>query len=337
MRNLTREYSLRLGVISAKQFQAALDRFDLGKLLDAQPATAGLFGQNVFLSTTKGEYVLRGCPHYSWQFPKERYFAKQIDEHTSVAAPWPYEIDPSSELFGWSYAIMPRLPGLLLDIPETQSQLSDQDRLGLARALGETLGLLQEHTWEYPGEYDLDADTVVPLAVSYPEWVLAHVRHDLEHCGEYNDATTGADIAWANQIITETRDALNVPFRPTLVHHDYWEHNVTADRVGLEWRVTGLFDLMGMYVGDGEVDVVRSVAEYTKRRSPEVAFAFVRAYRNRQHLRPGFAERFQLYMLADRLVIWEYGQRNGVWFDKGLTFREYAEPYVNLKVLTSVL
>jgi aminoglycoside phosphotransferase (APT) family kinase protein len=141
---LTREYSQRLGILSGEQLQAALSRFDLGLLLDAQPATAGLFGQNVFLTTTRGEYVLRGKPHYLWQFPKERYFARQIHEHTKVPAPWPYLIDPTTDIFGWSYALMPRLPGLILEDPEEQKRLSEEDSLSIAHALGETLAQLHD-------------------------------------------------------------------------------------------------------------------------------------------------------------------------------------------------
>ena len=57
MSNLTREYSQRLGVLTAEQLQAALDRFDLGGLIDARPAPGGLFGQNVLLTSTKGAHA----------------------------------------------------------------------------------------------------------------------------------------------------------------------------------------------------------------------------------------------------------------------------------------
>ncbi|MBI2759933.1 MAG: hypothetical protein HYX51_00705, partial [Chloroflexi bacterium] len=46
-----RQYSERLGVLTPEQLQAALDRFNLGRLLDARPATGGLFGQNVLLTS----------------------------------------------------------------------------------------------------------------------------------------------------------------------------------------------------------------------------------------------------------------------------------------------
>ena len=106
------KYSDRLGTLSHIQFQAALDRFDLGAFVRAEPISAGNFGQNVFLTSTKGEYVLRGAPFYPAQFPKERFFTQQIHEHTRAPVPWPYRLDPSDAIFGWSYVIMPRMPGL---------------------------------------------------------------------------------------------------------------------------------------------------------------------------------------------------------------------------------
>lgn len=38
----SREYSTRLGVISDEQLQAALDRFDLGRFVAAEPIANGL-------------------------------------------------------------------------------------------------------------------------------------------------------------------------------------------------------------------------------------------------------------------------------------------------------
>jgi hygromycin-B 7''-O-kinase len=132
----TREYSKRLGLLSSAQFQAALDRFDLGELIQAEPVPFGNFGQNVFLTSTKGEFVLRGAPHYPWQFPKERFFSQLLHERTPVPVPWPYLLDPGDDILGWSYAIMPRLPGVQLIDPHVQNALGAEDKRGIARAMG---------------------------------------------------------------------------------------------------------------------------------------------------------------------------------------------------------
>ncbi|HEY7850039.1 MAG TPA: hypothetical protein VIC27_08240 [Ktedonobacterales bacterium] len=78
----TQVYSQRLGQITQAQLQAALSRFDLGAFVRAEPTRDGLFGQNLFLTSDRGAYVLRGAPHYSWQVPTEQFFARLLHERT---------------------------------------------------------------------------------------------------------------------------------------------------------------------------------------------------------------------------------------------------------------
>ena len=218
---MTRKYSHRLGVLSRDQFQEVLDRFSLGELVRAEPVPFGNFGQNVFLTSTKGEYVLRGAPHYPWQFPKERFFTDLLHEHTSVPVPWPYRLDPSDDIFGWSYVIMPRMPGLQLSKSDVRDKLGAEDRLGIAYAMGETLALLQELTWPCAGEYDLESDTIQPLEVDYSEWVISRIHHYLQLAMLPSDRTTDADVKWVEMMISLGRKALDVPFQPCFVMQDY--------------------------------------------------------------------------------------------------------------------
>jgi hypothetical protein len=73
----TRWYSQRLGSLSEQQFQAAFDRFQLGPLIQAEAVGLGNFGQNVFLTSTQGAFVLRGAPLDPMQFPCERWFMQR--------------------------------------------------------------------------------------------------------------------------------------------------------------------------------------------------------------------------------------------------------------------
>ena len=59
----TRKYSERLGSISDAQLQAALNRFELGTFLQAEAIPFGSFGQNVFVTSSKGNFVL------TWRSP----------------------------------------------------------------------------------------------------------------------------------------------------------------------------------------------------------------------------------------------------------------------------
>ena len=89
--------SKRLGPVSDAQFQRALDRFDLGTFVKAEPTSGGLFGQNVFVSSSKGEFVLRvGKPHsISWVQGGMR--SDELDSYLDAGRP-----NPSPQ--GWIYA-----------------------------------------------------------------------------------------------------------------------------------------------------------------------------------------------------------------------------------------
>src|SRR5207249_4234797 len=111
---------------------AALDGFGLGRLIAAEPVASGNWGQNCFVISTEGEFVLRGAPHYAWQLLEEQFFARLLHAHTRAPVPWPYYVEQSSELFGWSYAVMARLPGEQLGGLVNRGALTPDHRLHLA-------------------------------------------------------------------------------------------------------------------------------------------------------------------------------------------------------------
>jgi aminoglycoside phosphotransferase (APT) family kinase protein len=314
-----------VGVLTHEQLQAALDRFDLGELRGAEPAPSGLFGQNVMLASSTGEWVLRGAPWPEWQLRLERYVAEIIHTRTAVPAPWPYLIEEGTDIFGWPFAMMPRLGG---ETVISEQHLSPADRIPMARAMGEGLAALHAAPFDTVAKYDPVTGCFAPVGEPYNDWFRTYTRDWLSRCREASAATTDADVEWIETIVAEARDALAVPFVPSLVHHDYKEINLVFLREpGGAWRVNGIFDLMECYAAEGEYDLARTFTGHVVPR-PEIAFTFLDAYANVRGLRPGFIERFRLYLLVDRLIIWEYGQRNGIWFKPGLTFRDYAEPGV---------
>ncbi|HET9224405.1 MAG TPA: phosphotransferase, partial [Roseiflexaceae bacterium] len=134
-------------MLAPHQFQAALARFELGDFVEAAPVSKGLFGQNMFITSTQGEYVLRGLPHYSWQFPKERFGAALLHERTQVPVAHPYLLDTSTDIFGWHYLLMPRLQG----ISPADTQLVDAEQVAIARALGRNLAQMQALIWSHAG------------------------------------------------------------------------------------------------------------------------------------------------------------------------------------------
>ena len=244
---LTGDYGHRLGRLTGAQLQAAVSRFDLGRLVDAAPIPGGLFGQNVHLTTDSGAWILRGCPHYDWQFPKERFFAREIASRSSIPAPWPYLIEPSREVFGWSYALMPCLPGLQLSNPTVRARVTPSEDTSIAQALGTGPSRLHEMTWAHPGTYSLQQNDVMPDECSHRVRVLGEIDDLVAQCGRL-ESLTNPDLRWLRTLVDCNLTSLDVPFEPTFVHHDFTAANVVVSRGPTAWSVFSVFDLMETYV-----------------------------------------------------------------------------------------
>ncbi len=314
-----RKYSERLGVIDPGQLFEVAELLDLGEVRDAFPLGGGLFGQNLGIETTQGRFVLRGNPFQLFQLLKERFVAHFIHEHSSLPAPWPYEVCEDTEIFGWPFAMMPFMPGTMGE--ELLLTSDDRGRVDLADAVGEALAALHEAEAEFAGPYDAQMNAFIEMD-DFKDWTLHRLNHWRGLCRAVNALSTEAEL-FIDEVIEQNSNALDEPFTPVLVHHDFKYGNLNFDPESYD--ATGVFDLFEAYLGDGEEDLVRMmwlVKDPTERQ------AFVTAYAENWPLRPGAPERLTLYMLCDRLVVWEYGRRHG-WFQDA-TFLADVRPYLEI-------
>lgn len=331
---MTTEYSKRLGSISAAQFQKALDHFDLGQFIRAEPIPFGLFGQNVFVTSSAGEFVLRGAAHYDWQFPKEQFIATLLHERSDVAVPYPYLFDRDESIFGWNdgYVLMPRMPGLQLADTAVRKTLSHQDRNAVAYALGENLREIQRVPWQFAGQYDLKTQTIVPFQDGFGNWLVNELRQLVYQSQSYQTGTDETDVMWVEQIIQQAEEALQMPYTPVMVMHDYKESNLTVENHGNCWQVSGVFDFMEALFGDGELDLVRQLAIYTDEKEPTWAKSFLDGYLECEPLRPMAKKRITLYMVYDRMVVWEYFHRPAnlsLWWGGEISFEAWLSLYLH--------
>ena len=322
------EYSKRLGVIKSYQFQAALKKFDLGDFVCAMPLQSGLFGQNVIVKSTKGKFVLRGKPHYPWQFPKEKYGAELLHNNTKVPVPYPYLHDFDTDIFGWDYILMPYMPGIH---PEN-NHLSFREKLDIASALGNGLAELHKCKWDFCGEYDLATDTIKSFEAGYAKWFVSDVECWLAALNEHAGISV-YDADWVRKYLCENIKYLMYNIRPCFVMNDYNPYNVLVENMHGKWVVSGVFDLMEYYFGDGSADLVRMIAHYLEKYSSDaynLINAFIKGYFTMVEMEPCIIDKFKLFMLRDRLIIWEYGTRpNVAWFNNNDSFREYVKRYMD--------
>jgi hygromycin-B 7''-O-kinase len=327
------KYSERLGVLTDVQLQGALDRFGLGQLQSARPAPGGLFGQNILLETSEGSFVFRGAPHwddheeFDWHFQKERFFSRVVHESDSgPPVPWPYQLEEDDTLFGWPFAIMPRLPGIAL-WPPGRTRFSAADSREQARALGGALAALHTVRFDAPGIYDKRSDAIRLLDADYG----AHVRRTLfglmDSCDRVGALAPG-DRNWIEQLVAAATPAFEMPFQPCVIHLDYHDGNVIVDHAPDRWRVTGIIDWMTAEVGHPEADLSRYLAHHYQN-GPHTGEAFLRAYHEVHAPGDGFGERFRVFMTWERLLIWAYWQREDRRFGDA-PFREWVRPYLGL-------
>jgi len=335
----TREYSKRLGAISDNQFETVAERWKLGRFLRAEPITSGLFGQNVFVITTQGEFVLRGAPHWvkdlddteyhrddRVQFTAEKYFAEQLVLNTRAPAPWPIFHDEASDIFGWPYLLMPRMPGTCFNERTIIEALPPVDRHGVAIALGEMLAEMQTLEAPFAGGFSPATVRLEPFPNGSVDWTIRELRAMVRAAAPHG-ILSKSDTAWIEDVCAAAAglDA----HKNTYVHCDYKLNNLTVSKAE-KWRVSGLFDFHEARFGDGTLDLVRSTCSYLES-DRELAGVFVAAYRNAGGGRDIAHKRVALYIVNDRMKLWGYFGRpeNQADWVRGKTFRGWAERYLD--------
>ncbi|HWA61846.1 MAG TPA: phosphotransferase [Caulobacteraceae bacterium] len=320
-------YSKRLGEITDAQFDAALRRAGLGRFVAAEAISQGLFGQNVFLTSTEGRFVFRGAPHWhdgkqddAWQFPKERLYAERLHA-TGAPVAWPQVLDDAGDLFPWPYLIMPRLPGLC--VANDLKALAREDWPKVARAVGEALAGLQRLTHPVAGDFDPAAQAIAPFEDGYVAHLVRQIQTLIRE-GEADGALTGADVAWIEALIGA--DDGNEP-PAVYVHNDFSLGNVLVERHGEGWRVSGVVDLMTSCFGDGCADFARLAGQFIQGGGPHAA-TFLAGYREAGGAARPAPARLALVTAVERLLIWNYFRRQSPAWLEGHTFRSWAEPYV---------
>ena len=320
--------SNKLGDIEDHQLQLMLDRFHLGKLISSEKTAHGVMGQTMFVTSSAGEFVFKGNPIFQGQFKEEKFFVEHLDKRTNVAVPAPYLIDESDDIFGWSYSLMPRLPGTHLNAPQLQASLHAEDKKEIAQLLAATL--VELHSWkvEQYGEFNPDNHLVRPFEGSYKTWLYDTVRYWLDDAKKYS-VITGEDMEWVEDVLASSAAAFDELHSPCFVMGDFKPENFLLQQNTDGWQVSGVFDFTTSYFGDGVADLPRMTELYVENGEEELARQFLHVYFDGSDTKEAFMERFKVHMLHRRILVWGCAKAtNQVTWDKDLSFSRWAEGFM---------
>lgn len=321
----------QLGHVTDEQLHSMLNRFNLGTLISVQKTSKGVGNQTLFVDTDSGRYVLKGNPLYTEQLIEEKFYVEHLLKYTSLPVSSPYLVDESVDIFGWSYAIMPRLEGVHMNDPFYRAELSGADRREIASMSAMILN--EMHTWkvEQYGELDPMTGTIRPFEGSYKKWLYNRIGFWLEDAKQYS-VISPSDMKWVKEVMSDSEEAFDRLCTPTFVMGDFKADNMLFqyDKTLLEWRVSGIFDFTTGYFGDGAADLPKMVIMYLELGEQEAAQHFIETYVQGSADKSFFAERFRVHMLHQCILNWGCAHAIGqVTWDPELPFSEWAKMYVH--------
>ncbi len=317
----------KLGEVTDRQLQMMLTRFGLGQLISAAKTAKGVGNQTMFVRSTTGEYVLKGNPLYAGQFAEEQFYVDNLLEHIRLPLPVPYLVDESPDIFGWAYAIMPRLSGRHITEPAFGASLDAEEKEQIAELLA--VSLAQLHSWkvDHAGEFDPQSRQIRPFPGSYRAWLYARTRYWLGDAGKYSVITPG-DLQWVEGVLDDAEGAFDSLRSPSYVMGDFKTDNLLIEREANHWGLSGIFDFTNGYFGDGLADLPKIVIMYLNAGAAHLAKRFVWTYLNYSQVEDGCVERLRVHLLMQRILDWGCAKAtHTVSWDDQLSFSEWAKRY----------
>ncbi|MGE7919133.1 phosphotransferase family protein [Viridibacillus sp. NPDC093762] len=320
--------SNKLGDITNEQLQQMLNQHNFGKLISSKKTDNGAMGQTMFVHSSKGEFVLKGNPLFPGQFEEEQFFVDNISKCIDVPVPTPYFIGTTNSLFGWSYAMMPRLKGKHLNDIEVADNLMSEDKKQIAESMAKTL--LQMHSWRVDvcGEFNPNTNSLKEFEEGYTGWLYNRISYWIEDAKKYSEITLG-DMKWVENVLQQALDAFNHFNTPTFVMGDFKPGNFLILHEGQDWKISGVFDFTNAYFGDPLADLIKMLTMYIDHDELDVAKHFLKIYMISTDKKEHIIKRLKVHMLMQRTLDWGCAKAIGaVTWDANMSFSVWVERYL---------
>ncbi len=321
--------SNNLGVITDDQLQGMLNKFNLGRLISSKNTEQGVMKQTRYVFSTEGEFVFKGNPLYPGQLIEEKFFVEELHKRTTVNVPIPYLLDDTDDIFGWSYSLMPRLPGEHLNSNRLSSNLNQKDKFKIAGLIAETL--LESHSWKVSHYGDLDTKdlTLRPFEGSYATWLYNRIRYWLNDAKKYSQITN-EDVVWVEAILENAKCTFESLSSPTFVMGDFKPGNFLLHGGSNELHISGVFDFTNAYFGDPISDLIKMMTIYIDKEEIEVAKYLLSHYLDGSVEKEEYKQRLQVHMLHQRILDWGCAKAiRMVTWDDNLAFSDWAARYTD--------
>ncbi|MEH7380921.1 aminoglycoside phosphotransferase family protein [Bacillus sp. JJ1533] len=321
--------SNKLGEVHDEQLQFMLDKYNLGKLISSHKTAFGAMGQTMFVSSSEGDFVLKGNPLYTGQLVEEKFFIENIYKRTNVTVPIPYIIDDSVEIFGWNYSLMPRLKGEHINSEKLKAKLNVEDKFKIAESIAKTLSSF--HSWKVTdfGELDTNTFEIVPFKDSYTKWLFMRIKFWVEDAKKYWEITD-KDVNWVESLLEQSEGDFIQLSSPSFVMGDFKPGNFLVDQVEHGWEVSGVFDFTNSYFADPVSDLIKMITYYLDDNEEEIAKHLLNAYCSELVEKDGIKKRLKVHMLHQRVLDWGSAKAtNMVTWDNNLPFYKWVESYTD--------
>ncbi|WP_284139363.1 aminoglycoside phosphotransferase family protein [Virgibacillus sp. LDC-1] len=323
--------SNKLENINDQQIKQMVDKQGLGQFISAQRTAQGAMGQTMYVCTTKGDYVLKGNPLYEGQLKEEKYFIEQLHKHTDIPVPVPYILDESEDIFGWNYAIMPRLSGYHLTDKQLYEKLPYEEKIKIAERIAHTLTAFHQWRVRDCGELNPLTCSITPFQEGYQAWLYKRIYFWLQDATKYS-LILPKDIAWVQHILDTSQSAFAAFSSPCFVMGDFKPGNFLVDHTETEgWKVSGVFDFTNAYFGDPLSDLIKLVTLYIDKEEESIALHLMKTYINgcmHSYEKTEIKQRLMVHMLHQRILDWGCAKAiNKVDWDNDLAFFIWASRY----------
>lgn len=312
-----------------------LSRWGLGTLLSFRPTEHGVMKQTLVIHASTGDYIFKGNPLYPGQWKEEQYMIEQLRKRTRTPVPAPYLIDPADDLFGYSYVIMPLLPGNHYHELDKLT-LSEEEHNAILSLLA--AALYELHTWrsEVAGEYDPEMEYIRSFDQGLYSFLKEQIKYWLEDAKKYSPINE-EDIVWVRDKLGAAETSFMGIDTYSFVMGDYKSENILIQPKTGGWEVSGVIDFTTAYFGDPLADVVKFTNQLLWKGQQKRALSFLSSYLQIANLPDSSHDislRFSIHFLYSLILKWGELHATGQYDNKNPTFRDFASQH--LDIVTSI-